>query len=186
MTALMPQLEIFLTQKEISANLEFILGHTALQLPQVQQTVLAQFPFGSIRSSYPTQAIKLMTPQLLASINARKDQMQPGSGGTLGELNRMFVVSTWALLADTQKYASISTAPIIQFFRHVRNGCAHSGCFNFKSLPHPAKWREKEILLEHAGQLIFPGFITDGDIILLLLDICAKFFVPIVTEGYPP
>ncbi len=90
----------------------------------------------------------------------------------------------WGVLQDTKTYSSISTQPMIQFFRHVRNACAHTGNFNFTKLQQPAKWRDKEITAAQFRQDLFPKFMMDGDVLLLVLDVNAQFFAPLSIGGY--
>lgn len=64
----------------------------------------------------------------------------------------------------------------LQFFRHLRNACGHTGNWNFQELKHPAQWRDKRLMLEHIGQPVFGEFFKHGDLALLVLDIDKRYF----------
>lgn len=64
--------------------------------------------------------------------------------------------------------------PIVQFFRHIRNGCAHNNKFYFKgknTLALKAEWRRKIIDTSLAGQTVINDFFKEGDFGHLLEDL---------------
>lgn len=77
------------------------------------------------------------------------------------------------------------TDPVIQFLRHIRNGCFHGNRFNIEDPAKKgkkwkeSKWRGKEITLSLNGKRVFREsfeekefFLNWGDPILLLSDAC--------------
>jgi hypothetical protein len=98
-------------------------------------------------------------------------------------VNSMFLVSMWALLTDTKLFEKISKEPDVQFFRHIRNGCAHGNIFNFSKLKYAAKWRDKIISQSNKGKAVFPDMLKESDPFLLLLDINNKYFSKIIVPG---
>jgi hypothetical protein len=65
----------------------------------------------------------------------------------------------------------------IQFFRHIRNGCAHENRFNITSpLTKPASWRDKRIAVTLHKTPVIPDFLADGDAFLLISDVDAEYF----------
>jgi len=165
------------------AYLELALGAIALRYPPVQEP-LARASTLNIKSSFENQDVILRIEKILAEIE-KQGLIGPKNLRTaFSELNRMFLVSMWGILQDTQTFPSISTQPVIQFFRHVRNACAHNGRFNFTSVQHKAKWRDKEITPSQSGQELFPKFLMDGDVLLLVLDVNAHFYAPVSVDGH--
>ena len=70
--------------------------------------------------------------------------------------------------------------PVLEFFRHIRNGCFHANSFHFKrdEPRNPAQWRGLEITKANEGKRIFRTdllekeyFINWGDPLLLLHDV---------------
>lgn len=59
------------------------------------------------------------------------------------------------------------------FFRHLRNACAHGNKFTFRSWSTdlPARWRGAEINRESEGHTAILGLVGIPDVILLLKDI---------------
>jgi hypothetical protein len=89
----------------------------------------------------------------------------------------------WDILTDTSTFKHVSDEPDIQFFRHIRNGCAHGNQLNFKRLAKPACWRDKTIRQSDAGRTVFPDILKEGDPFLLLLDVNNKYFRHIDMPG---
>ena len=171
--------EVFLTADMLDTYLELLVGAVAIHVPQIQQILRTHFSYGDIRSSFPRETIRLDVPKILEGVNRTAGKLPTNRQATIGELNRIFVISTYATLQETKTYKKIEREPIIQFYRHVRNACAHYGRFNFSSISSPAKWRDKEITAALIGKRVFPDFMNDGDIWFFLLDVCEKFYVPI-------
>lgn len=171
----------YLTSKIVDAYLEMVYGAMTLRVPEVQKIMSQIAPEACVTSSYSHQQESLiikgkeilekMSKEGLKNINSLKN--------TFIQINSMFLTSMWDILTLHQNYNSIATEAEIQFFRHVRNGCAHNGRLNFSALRYPAKWRDKEISENMKGLPIFPNLLADGDPIILVLDINNKFFNPI-------
>jgi hypothetical protein len=181
-------MENFLTLEMYDAYIEMCLGVMTLRIPQVQTILINNYPVASIESSYinlTQQHINLNVKNIIADIKAQGLVAPKGLRAAFSEINKIFLVSTWEILKDTNTYNTIATEPDIQFFRHIRNGCAHNK-FNFTDLRHPAKWRDKEINTGLIGTAVFPSFIKDGDPILLLIDINNKYYNRINITGYVP
>jgi hypothetical protein len=103
----------------------------------------------------------------------------------------------WDILLNHEKYPKICNEPEVQFFRHVRNGCAHDNKFYFKSYfdkktqklveepRYKSEWRDKKITQDLKGRpvlgrLVEEGaLLMDGDSILLVYDINNHYFTPI-------
>lgn len=171
--------EIFLTPDTFDAYLELMVGTVAIHVPQVQNILRTHFSYGDIHSSFPKETVRLDVPKILDGVNRSAGKLPTNCQATLVELNRIFLISTYAVLQETATYPQITGEPVIQFYRHVRNACAHYGRFNFSGISLPARWRDKEITTALIGKSVFPDFLNDGDVWLLLLDICAQFYIPI-------
>lgn len=97
----------------------------------------------------------------------------------------IFCVATFDRLKEDDRYAKIKNKPLIQFFRHIRNGCAHGNKFFFKiykdkktgvEVREPtkmAKFRKLEITrkLMEDDKNIFFDFFSAGDILYLIEDV---------------
>lgn len=88
-------------------------------------------------------------------------------------------------------YASVENqndkSPEFEFFRHIRNGCAHDNKFNFRKHKNKrtnkviydepsrsAKWNGLEITQTLENSKVIFNFIAGGDVLQLLNDISAK------------
>lgn len=85
---------------------------------------------------------------------------------------RMSMIMAIATVADElQRLNRIDASPEIQFFRHLRNACAHGNRFHLKKgePKRPAKFRSLEVLSKHhgVGPVLF-DFIMPGDVLDLL------------------
>lgn len=165
------------------AYLELALGAITLRYPSVQEK-LDRASTLTIKSSYENQDVILRIGGILEEIRKQGWVGPKNLRTAFTELNRMFLISMWAVLQETQTYPSIATQPIIQFFRHVRNASAHGGKFNFASLQHRAEWRGKAITQSQMGQDLFPNFLMDGDVLLLVIDVNASFYAPVAVDGH--
>lgn len=175
----MSQKEKYLTADMYSAYLEMALGVMSLRLTPIQKFLVDRVGEASITSSYPKETIGLRIEKIVADISRQGLVGPKNLRSTFTHLNSVFLISMWSLLIETKTYDQISKDPIIQFFRHVRNACAHSGRFNFTELPRPAKWRDKEITLAQRDLELFPRFLMDGDVVLLTLEVNQTYFDPI-------
>jgi hypothetical protein len=170
------------TQAISDAYYEALVGIFSLRLPDVKEIVLRAAPTVVLKSSYPGEDILLDTKVILSALSTHGDQIRH----SVTQLNRIFVAAMWDTLTAHENYDAIATKPEIQFFRHIRNACAHGGRFNFQSLPYPARWRERSLTIEHRGVEVFPGFLKDGDLLLLFADIGCTYFEDTPPPGHVP
>lgn len=171
--------EKFFEDTIVDAYAEMCLGAMALRTPDVQEVVKDKYPTAGIKSSYTnlSKDLVISTRKLIRAIAAEGLRESKKLRNAFTQINRIFVIAMWDILCNTNTYKKISTKPDIQFFSHIRNGCAHNGKFKIDSPPkHPAKWRDKEIVFKMNGTSIFPDFLLDGDVYLLLHDINDKYF----------
>jgi hypothetical protein len=169
-----------MTQAITDAYFEALVGIFSLRLPEVKEIVLRAAPTVVVESSYHGQSLILDTAKILADAHLSGPQIQQ----SVTQLNRVFVAAMWDTLTMHSNYNAIATKPEIQLFRHIRNACAHGGSFNFKSLPHPAYWRERFLTVAHHNTRVFPDFIKDGDLILLFADIGQNYFEDAAMPGH--
>lgn len=97
-------------------------------------------------------------------------------------LTQQLVISCYATVEDKN-----DKSPEFDFFRHLRNGCAHNNNFNFRKHKdkktgnvvydepaRPAKWNGLEITQAQQGKKVIFAFIAPGDILQLLNDMSKK------------
>ena len=161
------------TGELIGAYLEMMLGIFSLRLPAVQAVLQTHPSSFSINTSMPGIGIMFDGGDMT---RVMQSPSAPALAIAVGQVSRMFVAAMWDTLTAQGKYPSIATEPEIQFLRHLRNACAHDGRFNFTELKHPAQWRGKQITMTEAGTIALPGFLADGDLMLLMLDIDERYF----------
>ena len=86
---------------------------------------------------------------------------------------------SWEILR-INGHAPAYEKPVLEFFRHIRNGCFHGNSFHFKGDEprNAAQWRELEITKASQGKRIFRTdlsekdyFLNWGDPLLLLHDV---------------
>ena len=157
----------------VGAYLEMMLGVFSLRLPAVQAVLQGQPSSFSILSSFSGVGIQFDGGEMTRVMQAPD---APELRIAVGQVSRVFVAAIWDLFATQETYPSIANEPEIQFLRHVRNACAHDGRFNFTELKHAARWRDKQITMAAVGTIALPGFLADGDLVLLMLDIGEKYF----------
>lgn len=179
-------MELFLTQEMYQAFTEMSLGVMSLRIPAVQDYLFTNFPKASIKSSYDKQDAIINCRKIISVIRQQGSQKPANLRRSFTEITKVLLISTWQILKDTKTYHNISTKPDIQFFKHIRNGCAHDNKFNFDGLKHPAYWRDKKITIALKDATVVPDFIKDGDPLLMLLDINNTYFQPIQLKGYKP
>src|SRR5215207_4036099 len=58
--------------------------------------------------------------------------------------------------------------PVLEFFRHIRNGCFHGNSFHFKGGEprNPAQWRGLEITMANQGKWIFRTDLSENEYFL--------------------
>jgi hypothetical protein len=86
---------------------------------------------------------------------------------------RTFLNTCYQILIDNNLHTN--KLPEIEFLRHLRNAASHGGKFKLeKDEPRkPANWRKIEITKALQGKELL-GFISPGDVILLIQDIDSK------------
>ncbi|MGB7293692.1 MAG: hypothetical protein WBD99_16100 [Thermodesulfobacteriota bacterium] len=179
-------MEKFLTHKMYKAYIEMYLGIMVLRISDIQEILIAKFPSAAIASSYENQSLILEVKKIISEIRSQGLQQPENLREAFTEINRIFLISTWEFLKETSTYSTIALEPTIQFFRHVRNGCAHNNTFNFDQVKNPARWRDKTITDTLKGTPVIPDFIKDADPLILLVEINNKYFEPINIEGFHP
>ena len=98
-------------------------------------------------------------------------------------LSQQLVISCYEIVKDKN-----DGSPEFEFFRHLRNGCAHNNKFNFatskkankltKVPSKPAKWRNFKITRSLNGKKVIFGFIAPGDILEFLCEMSERFTHP--------
>ena len=130
------------------------------------------------------------TGRVLARLNVHIDRAQARMGRELStgtDVISLYFNSLTGMLMNACYEAAKNKLhpvrhPVIQFFKHVRNGVSHGNCFHFQSNEpkHPAAWRG--LVIDHAskgkanplhGTPVFAqhGLLHSADGILLLADI---------------
>jgi len=156
----------------VNAYIEALVGVFALRFPTVQFTVRAHAPEMTIMSSYEGEHVNLLSQKVVDEIHSTGAELTT----TVNQITSAFVAAMWDTLTSHAHYDAIATKPEVQFFRHLRNACGHDGNWNFSELKHSAKWRDKELKLEHSGSPVFNGLLKHGDVVLLFMDIDRKYF----------
>lgn len=132
----------------------------------------------------PQASIKVR-PALMPLVRGENDHVV-----LITSLTQFFVGHCYAVMEESKKLDPHRTDPLVQFLRHVRNGCFHGNRFNIAAPPpdkawKSALWRGKEITLAMNGQALFrPSlgettfFLQWGDAMLLISDVCALVYGP--------
>ncbi len=168
-----------IAHETIDAYLKMVLGIMVLRIPQVQDFLIPNFPEASVKSSYPHEDFIIKVADLLNGFKKEGLQGVKSLQNSFKSVNRIFILAMWTILSSHENYDNICNEPEVQFFRHVRNGCAHSNQLNFTTVDKVAKWRDKEIKDLDKNKNIFLDILKDGDPILLVVDINNKYFIPI-------
>ena len=179
--------EEYLTLEHFDTYIELIFAMMCVRHPKLHVPILKVVPGVQVASSYVVNGQKqdLCIPAEGIISGFKKEGLTNVQSMKQGfyHVNSMFLISMWAILAETSIFKNISKEPEIQFFRHVRNGCAHGNRFNFKQLSYPAQWRDKAIRAENNGKPVFPNILKEGDPMLLLVDINNKYFKHVTLPG---
>lgn len=95
----------------------------------------------------------------------------------------IFCIAGFDTLQEDPRFKAIESQPVIQFFRHIRNGCAHGNKFFFKTYTNkrtnkniqepvkPAQFRGLTINRKLMGKKVFFDFLSAGDIPYLIEDV---------------
>jgi hypothetical protein len=180
--------EEYLTTEHLDTYIELIFAMMCIRHPALHDQILKFVPGVGIASSCIVKGQKqdLLIPSKGIIADFKKEGLTNVQSikKSSYQVNSMFLISMWAILSETSIFKDINKEPIVQFFRHVRNGCAHGNKFNFKHLEYPAEWRDKCIKQENTGKPVFPNILKDGDPILLLVDINNRYFKNVKLPGY--
>lgn len=168
-----------IARETIDAYLEMILGIMALRIPQIQDFLIPNFPEASVKSSYPHKDLIVKVPELLNDFKKEGLKDVESLQISFKQVNKIFLLAMWDILLSHKNYGCICNKPEVQFFRHIRNGCAHDNQLNFATIDKVAKWRDKEIKDSDKNKNIFPDILRDGDPVLLVVDINNHYFNPI-------
>ena len=156
----------------MSAYVDSLVGIFSLRLPGVSQIVRAHAPTMGVKSSYPGEDINLHAADVVDRCSTSGSELFE----SVNQITAVFVAAMWDLLRSHASYDSISTAPEVQFLKHLRNACSHDGRWNFTTLAHPAVWRDKQLTLQQRGEPAFGSLLNHGDPMLLFMDIDRKYF----------
>lgn len=101
-------------------------------------------------------------------------------------LTQFLVGHCYAIMEDEKRLDAHRLNVVVQFLKHVRNGCFHGNRFYINAQAakgkawREAKWRGKEITPGMSGRPVFRAsfeeaefFLNWGDATLLLADVCA-------------
>lgn len=180
--------EEYLTLEHFDIYIELIFAMMCLRHPGLHAPILKNVPGVQVASSYVVNGKKqdlcIPTDAIIAGFQKEGLSNVQSLMKAFYHVNSMFLVSMWAILTETFILEKISKEPEIQFYRHVRNGCAHGNKFNFGQLSYPAQWRDKTITEENNNKPVFPDVLRDGDPMLLLVDINNKYFRPVKLPGF--
>lgn len=168
-----------IVRETVDAYLEMILGIMILRIPQIQDFLITNFPEASVKSSYQHEDLIIKVVDILNNFKKEGLKDVKSLQNSFRQVNRMFLLAMWDILFSHKTYDSIANKAEIQFFRHIRNGCAHNNKLNFATIDKVAKWRDKEITNLDKNKNVFPDILKDGDPILLIIDINNKYFHPI-------
>jgi len=167
-----------IAHETIDTYLKMIFGIMSLGIPQVQNFLNLNFSKASIESSYKDEYLIIKVNDLLNNFQKGLIDLR-WLQNSFRQINRMFLLAMWDILISHKNYDNIANEPEIQFFRHIRNGCAHGNQMNFVAIDKPAEWRDKKITDLDKNKNVFPDILKDGDPILLVIDINNKYFFPI-------
>lgn len=95
----------------------------------------------------------------------------------------IFCIAGFDRLQEDSRFKKIENQPVIQFFRHIRHGCAHGNKFFFKTYTNKktgkktqeptklAQFRGLTINRKLMGKRIFFDFLSAGDVPYLIEDV---------------
>ena len=168
-----------IARNTIDAYLEMILGIMALRVPEMQQFLISNTPEVSVESSYVNESLIIRVVDILSDFRKEGLKDVKSLQNSFRQVNSIFLLAMWDILCSHSNYDRICNQPEVQFFRHIRNGCAHDNKLNFSTIDKVAKWRDKEISDKDKNKNVFPDILRDGDPLLLVVDINNTYFNPI-------
>ncbi|MEK7496792.1 MAG: hypothetical protein AAB657_02700 [Patescibacteria group bacterium] len=134
------------------------------------------------------QASSILVKPLVAEIkknNLPDDKKGPFFTELIQNFCILFCIAAFDRLKEDERYKKIKGKPVVEFFRHLRHGCAHGNKFFFKTykdkktgkvIEEPtkmAKFKNMEITRDLMGkpENVFFDFFSAGDIPYLIEDI---------------
>jgi len=118
----------------------------------------------------------ILEPQLDVDLEQIREMTEHlDLGRAVQQLCGMLIISTHAVAADLVRHMStLQALPEMEFFRHVRNACAHGNRFKFVSAEprRLATWRGLTLTrVTHHNAVCIGHLINAADLLLLLADI---------------
>lgn len=172
--------EEYLSLEHFNTYIELVFSMMCIRHPKLHSAILELVPGVQVASSYVIDGHKqdlcIPTNGIIGSFQKEGLNDVQSLKRCFYHVNSMFLVAMWDILTETSTFKNIVDEPDVQFFRHVRNGCAHGNQLNFDSLHKPAVWRDKTISSSDSGRPVFPDILKDGDPSLLLGDINNSYF----------
>jgi hypothetical protein len=153
------------------------LGIGALHINNIQQHFLSLPPDSTmaLTSSFPGEDANFTIIDVIQQIQSdQKKSPQTLTRNAFITLTRVFVIYSFDVFKESGLYDKYKTEPMVQFFRHIRNGCAHNNKFYFQGktqLEFPAEWRGKKVDILLEGSDVIESFFKEGDFIILLDDL---------------
>ena len=145
-----------IARKTIDAYLEMILGIMTLRISQIQDFLIPNFPEASVKSSYEHEDLIIKVVDILNDFKQEGLKDVKSLQNSFRQVNRIFLLAMRAILCSHKNYDKICNEQEIQFFRHIRKGCAHNNKLNFATIDKVAKWRDKEIFDSDKNKSVFP------------------------------
>ena len=137
---------------------------------------------GNDRVALASQVLKVSNENITFSF---RKSVQPLVSGE-SDHHRLLSITAQQLIGHSWEILRVNgrvpayREPVLEFFRHIRNGCFHGNSFHFKGDEprNPAQWRGLEITEASQGKRIFRTdlsekeyFLNWGDPLLLLHDV---------------
>ena len=179
--------ESYLSLAHFDTYIELVFSMMCIRHPGLHAAIESKVPGVQVSSSFVIDGQK---QDLCIPVNGIIGKFQKEGLADVQSLKRafyyvnsIFIIAMWEILKDTSTFKHIKDEPDVQFFRHIRNGCAHDNQINFKSLVKPACWRDKTLRQSDVGRTVFPDILKEGDPYLLLLDVNNKYFRHLDIQG---
>lgn len=154
------------------------LGFAGLHIPLVQDALLSipdDRAMLSIKSSFPKEDLNLPIKNIVNKIKFDQQQSpQPLTKVSFATLACIFIIYAYNIFEENGLLKKFWNEPIVQFFCHIRNGCAHNNKFYLKgknTLVLKAEWKGKIINTSLVGKTVINDFFKEGDFGHLLEDL---------------
>lgn len=150
-----------------------IIGVYAATRPAFHQEMepYSEVPFDRSHGEPATMNLKFYLRKI-AQENLASGQ-SPLSAEIVRSAAQMLAIATYDTLINLPDFKKKSKNPVMQFFRHVRNGSAHGNKFHFEN-DEPrssAQWDLKNITKQMHGNQVFFGLLSAGDLFYLINDV---------------